>query len=119
MKDSGVSRQFVADDFIITTHRKFELADAIERLLGRHAKTAYMVLLSLFLYGALWAYSSVFGTSVADEISWPFPHDTDARTRFYVGVFGFVAVPLSCMDLEEQVAVQVFMSAGVNACVRE
>lgn len=94
------------------TGRKFELSDAVERLLGRHAKNTFITLMSLFLYGVLWAYAAVFGASVAGEISEPYPHDTTARLNAYVGVFALIAIPLSLMDLEEQVVVQVFMSAG-------
>jgi amino acid permease len=117
-------RHFVSSDFVITT-RKYELADAAERLVGRHFKTAYMLLLCLFLYGVLWAYSSVFGTSFAGQIPSPFhgghvcdgSESCDGPIRFWVLIFGLIAVPLSCMDLQEQVVVQVFMSAGLLVAV--
>ncbi len=68
-------------------------------------------------------FCSVFGTSLASNIPSPFHDGTicadassgcEAPVRFFILIFGLVVVPLSCMDLEEQVVVQVFMSAGTS-----
>jgi amino acid permease len=118
LKDSAAfgARRFQEGDFVITG-RRFELADAAERLIGRSAKTIYMILLSLYMYGLLWAYPSVFGRSFAGRVPTPFHdgkmcEDCDAQVRFWILIFGCVVVPMSCIDLEEQVVVQVTMSAG-------
>ena len=44
-----------------------QIADAVERLLGPGFKRVYTALLSVFLYGALWAYSSVFAASLVRQ----------------------------------------------------
>ena len=120
LKETGRLR-FQPGDFEITT-RKFEIADAAERILGKPAKHLYILLLSFYMYGLLWAYPSVFGNSFADQLPSPFNGghacgDNQTCTdpvRFYILVFGLIVVPMSCIDLEEQVGVQVAMSAGTT-----
>jgi hypothetical protein len=80
-----------------------------------------MAVLSLYLYGGLWAYSVVFAASFAANVPVTFlnggrtcnvEEDGAACTgNFFVwlGVFALLAVPLSCLELREQVYVQVLM----------
>ncbi len=118
-----MSRRLQPEDFVIT-QRKFEVADAVERLLGSHAKRLYTMLLSIFLYGALWAYTSVFAASLAANIPTALHHnetcnkedgDCDGPYRLFLIVFACLVVPLTCLDFEEQIAVQVTMSVGTYA----
>ena len=102
--------RLVPTDFYIT-QRKFEVADAVERLLGPHAKRAYTLLLSIFLYGALWAYTAVFASSLAANIPTAL-NGYHSPYRLFLAVFACLVIPLTCLDFEEQISVQVMMSVG-------
>ena len=68
--------------------------------------------------GALWAYSTVFAASFSANVPIFFLNDGDtcnietdpgcyANYRIWLGVFSLFVVPLSCLDLREQQALQV------------
>ena len=63
---AGVAR-FQPGDFQVT-ERKFEVADLCEKLLGHPFKVAYTFILGFYMYGLMWAYLSVFGTSFAGQV---------------------------------------------------
>lgn len=54
-------------DFKITG-RKFEMNEVTNLFLGPKIKIVYDVLVALYLYGALWSYSTVFAESMASHI---------------------------------------------------
>ena len=73
--------------------------------------------------GALWAYSTVFASSFSANVPVFFlsgggtcnmdsDEDCSAHYRVWLAVFSLFVVPLSCMDLREQQALQVTMAAG-------
>jgi hypothetical protein len=104
------------DDYIVHQQRKFEVTDLFNIFVGPKARTTYVVILSGYMYGALWAYSSVFAASFAANVpsiggSTCNIEDggADCKNIFHLwlGVFGLVAIPLACMELQEQVLLQV------------
>jgi len=109
------------EDYLVSSRGTFELTDLFFVFFGRAARTAYMAVLSMYLYGGLWAYSVVFAASFAANV--PVTFLNGGRTcnveedgsacagNFFVwlGVFALLAVPLSCLELKEQVYVQVLM----------
>lgn len=56
------------DDYLVTAERKFEVTDLFALFLGPRARTVYVVILSGYMYGALWAYSSVFSSSFSANV---------------------------------------------------
>lgn len=86
---------------------------------GPRARTAYAVLLSLYMYGGLLSYATVWASSFAANV--PVVFIDGGRTcnvedgsaacggpfHLWLAVFAVMAIPLSCLDLEEQVIVQV------------
>ena len=63
------------------------------------------------MYGCLWAYTAVFANASASAL--PFPKSWglgDDDYLIWVGVFSLLVVPFTCMELKEQVGVQVFLS---------
>ena len=105
-----------ASDYLVATARKFEVTDLFALFLGARARLAYVLTLAGYMYGALWAYTSVFASSFATNV--PLPGDSDA-TSFQVWwlVFVGLAVPFACMDLTEQVALQYVMFGARVAVV--
>jgi amino acid permease len=64
-----------------------------------------MLCLSVYIYGALLAYGTVFANSVAAMFPLPTPH-ADASYVLYLGLFAILVIPLSCLELTEQIAVR-------------
>jgi hypothetical protein len=107
-------------DYLVS-EREFEVTDIFFLFFGVRARTLYMTVLSLYLYGGLWAYSTVFASSFAANAPVVFMNggqtcnieegSSECINVFFVwlGVFAILAVPLSCLELKEQVIVQVIM----------
>lgn len=86
--------------------RQWELPDLCLFYLGHTGKVAYGIILSLYMYGTLWAYSSVFAKALpAASFLPPLPYTT------YLMIFSLFVVPLSVMELSEQKTVQVALAA--------
>ncbi len=89
----------------------------------------YILFLSGYMYAALWAYSTVFASSFAANVPVFFLNGgqtcnieesgSGCLGPFFVwlAVFALFAVPLSCLELKEQVAVQVLMFVARLAVV--
>jgi amino acid permease len=88
--------------------RKFEIVEMCSMFLGSPARAAYMVTLALYMFGTLWVYTTVFGHAMSTTISLTGAIETDYL--IWVAVFAAVVVPLTCMELREQVGVQVILS---------
>ena len=89
--------------------RKYEMPTLCQLFLGHHGKVIYMLCLSVYIYGALLAYGTVFANSVAAMFPLPAPH-TDASYPLYLGLFAVLVIPLSCLELTEQISVQVALA---------
>jgi hypothetical protein len=69
----------------------------------------YLATLFMYTFGLLWAYGTVFANAFAQK----FPILGDFYSYYaYIVVFGLFVIPLSCLDLKEQVTVQMILSAG-------
>jgi amino acid permease len=106
-------------DYLVSHTRRFEVADLFAVLMGARARVVYVVVLSGYMYGALWAYGTVFASSFAANVGLPGLHggavcSGKAETCIdlflaWLAVFAVVAIPLACLELREQVWVQVVM----------
>ena len=79
--------------------------------LGERGTNLYMLTLGLYMYGTLWAYTSVFANALSAAV--PIAHVLHLGTDdylVYVFLFAIVVVPLTCMELKEQVSVQIALS---------
>ena len=79
--------------------------------LGDRGSSIYIFTLGLYMYGTLWAYTSVFANACSEALPIAsvlnLGHDD---YLLYVALFSSVVVPLTCMELKEQVTVQVILS---------
>lgn len=97
-------------------HRKFEVNTLCRVYLGKFGLYIYTMLLCLYVYFALWAYVSVFSSAMAK--SFPTPTGSMLNRLFeddylcYAIIFGTIVVPLSCLDLEEQITFQVMLTCS-------
>jgi len=123
-----------AAPLVVVGQRKFEVNALCRVFLGKHAGLkVYTTCLCLYIYCTLWAYTCVFASAMAkaapldqlfDNQQDP---DNDATTTttttttmmmissldsylMYAILFATAVVPLSCLELDEQVVVQVVMT---------
>ena len=87
--------------------RKYEMPTLCQLFLGAEGKGLYMIFLSVYIYGALLAYSTVFANSTA--AMFPLPSHVDSYA-VYLCLFAVLVLPLSCLELTEQVSVQIVMA---------
>jgi hypothetical protein len=111
-------------DYLVSSARTFEVTDLFGTFMGARARSVYVTVLSGYMYGALWAYSTVFAASFSANVPVFFlnggntcnieEEGTACLGPFFVwlSVFAVLAVPLSCLELKEQVSVQVVMFAA-------
>ncbi|GMH85813.1 hypothetical protein TrVE_jg1730 [Triparma verrucosa] len=86
--------------------RKFEIIELCTFFLGPRGGLSYVTTFSFYMFGCLWAYSSVFANAMAQTI----PLNTFDDYAVYVLIFAVITVPLTCMELREQVNVQIALS---------
>ena len=113
-----------ADPDYVVAKIKFEITDMFKLFVGRSAVPVYALLLSMYMYGGLVSYTSVWSASWSANVGLPWLNggatcnieDGGAGCHSlyttWLLLFSALAVPLSCMDLEEQLPVQVIMFAA-------
>ena len=92
--------------------RKFEIPELCEMFFGERGRQLYTCVIAIYMYGTLWAYSTVFANAFSSQI--PLSSTTGANSPSYVAylfLFALLVVPMSLMELSEQVVVQVSLSA--------
>ena len=99
------------DDLISLGERKFEVAELCGIYLGSFARKIYLVSISFYFYGAMWAYSTVFCNGWANWM--PFPGlNTNESYYVYLTLWGIVECTWCLFELDEQIFVQVILAAG-------
>lgn len=91
----------------MVSERKFEVVELCRMFFGRRGKLAYVTLLNIYMYGSLWSYAAVFSRSFSENLPL-----NDHSYKLYLLMFGAVVVCISCLELREQIVVQVIMSAA-------
>ncbi|KDO27656.1 hypothetical protein SPRG_06927 [Saprolegnia parasitica CBS 223.65] len=82
-----------------------EVTTLCERFLGHFGARVYQISLLGLMYGGLIGYAQVFVNSIASQLA------SLAISNVAVAIFfGLIVVPLSCVDLNEQIHIQVGMA---------
>lgn len=84
---------------------KYELTELCELFMGKFGRYAYTGTIAVYMYGTLWAYSSVFAKAFASHLS-----IGQYSYEFYLMIFALIVVPASMFELSEQIPVQVALS---------
>jgi len=92
-------------------NRKFEVNTLCRVFLGKQGLRVYTVFVCLYIYGALWAYTSVFANSMSQALPLLPGLSNDTNYGIYTVIFAIVVIPMSCLEMDEQVGVQVFLTA--------
>ena len=126
MRQSSSGNQVEMPEFRVLITRKFEISELCEIFLFKWSKYIYLVLLTLLTFFACISYSTVAGSSWAEilpfhshallkcnitEFNDIIPHTIECRNAYRLCVFFFacIVVPLSLLELREQVWVQVVL----------
>lgn len=94
------------DDRLIVKTIKYDITDMCALFLGRWGTLAYAFFISVYMYSTLWVYTTVFAMAFASRIDFG-PHSYS----IFVLIFSLFVVPISLMELKEQVYLQVILSA--------
>eukprot|EP00750_Incisomonas_marina_P026103 INCI5870.2.p1 GENE.INCI5870.2~~INCI5870.2.p1 ORF type:complete len:637 (-),score=99.26 INCI5870.2:2041-3786(-) len=95
--------------------KSFEVVSLCQKFYGEGGKRLYQVALVLLMYTGLLGYAQVFGTSLDAELLQYAPQWGIPSWAIQVA-FAAVVIPLSCMELSEQICVQLSMGA-LNLCI--
>lgn len=108
--DSGEEEDDEDEPLIVKDH-KFEYTELCLMFLGKWGERAYVTCVGVAISLQLWGYAAVFGLGMAEYLplgKQDRSFDDDYRT--YILMFGSVVVPLSCLELREQVGFQILLS---------
>jgi len=112
----------------IVKDRKFEMNSLCRVFLGKRGLHIFTLVLSLYMLGTLWAYTSIFSSAMArafpifsvrdinqvdsafDLVATTAASAESLNYLCYAVLFGCTVVPLSCMELDEQIPLQVFLT---------
>ena len=93
----------------LVKNRKFEVNVLCRVFLGKLAVRGYTLFICLYIYCTLWAYTCVFSSAMS-KVAPFFSNDESFNYTCYSLVFATIVVPMSCLELSEQIVVQVFMT---------
>ena len=94
--------------------RKFEIPELCEIFIGPRGRQVYAVTIGIYMYGTLWAYSTVFANACATQLPLTSAGNTGQNNSSYLAylaLFAVLMVPASLMELSEQITIQVSLSA--------
>lgn len=84
---------------------RYEVSDLCSLFLGKWTKMSFLFLLAIYSYGTLWSYCAVFSKAMAST----FPLG-EYSYDIYLAIYALIVIPLTCMEVTEQIAVQVFLA---------
>lgn len=95
----------------IIKDRKFEITELCDIFIGTAGKRFYAGIISVYMYGTLWVFGTVFGNSLSTHFQEYLPLSLVPYSyHIFLALFASIVVPISCMELTEQVIVQVTLS---------
>lgn len=97
------------DTGLVLGDGKVEVPEVCEVFLGLNGRRVYTFFVSVYLYGAMWAYSSVFSSALSEELKLP-NLSKDESYLVYLAIFALFMIPLTCKELTEQVYIQVTLA---------
>ncbi len=90
------------------TLRKLEITELCGIFLGPLGERTYTITIAMYMYGTLWAYTTVFANAFATHLS--IADGENTSYYIYILTFAAIVVPVSIMEFSEQVIVQVSLA---------
>lgn len=115
VEKSNESESRLPNELHIVGSEKYEITELCKIFLGKQSVRVYTFLISVYMYGSLWAYSTVFADSLAMRLPLT-SQNGDTVTPgslsyiIYLLLFALIVVPSSMIELSEQIFVQVTLS---------
>lgn len=107
MSDDSIHNESNKKDSIAP--RRIEMTELCGLFMGKTAKQTFSYLIGIYMYGTLWAYCTVFANAFSTQL--PFGKGLDEVSYYsYLAVFALLVIPLSLMELSEQIHVQVTLT---------
>jgi len=89
---------------------KYEISDLNRVFLGKRPQLLFFSTTAVDLYGITWTFATVFASGFASNL--PIQGDNDIDYHLYILIFAAIVVPLSCIDIKDQVLLQIgFLAA--------
>lgn len=85
-----------------------DITDMCEYFLGGIGRNVYLTVITVNIYSTLTCFCSVFATSFAYQM--PIYRRHDHNYNLWLAIFFVVTVPASCIELNEQIDYQLFLS---------
>lgn len=90
---------------------RYEITELCDILLGHRGRDIYTGIICVYMYGALWAYAAVFANALAAHVPLAFLGGSEHASYLgYLALFAVLTVPLTCMEMKDQVSVQVVLA---------
>ena len=103
--DHEIEKQCPSDSVWLVGSHKYEVTELCEMFLGSTGLFLYTTVATLYFYGTLAAYATVFASSFASNCPLG-----EYSYQIYLTLFTLVVVPPSCWELNEQVTLQLVYS---------
>ena len=104
-EDRNATCDSVEGTLWVVGERRIEIVELCQHFYPS-GRPYFIAILSVYMYGALWAYCTVFSNALATAS----PIFGDNSYYFYLFLYALVVVPMSCLELSEQVAAQVIFA---------
>lgn len=103
---------------LVVGARRIDIPELTHIFLGATGFKIYSICVSVYLYGAQWSFTSVFGSALSS--TWPHfsllgiveSNSSTANDSYplYVGLYACIVVPMSCLELHEQKMIQIILT---------
>ena len=108
--DQQEQENTITEEYVIKK-RKFEISELCDIFLGSFGKQIYTCVICVYMYGTLWIFGTVFANSLSSHFHEYLPLTLrNYSYPIFLTVYALIVVPISCLELTEQVFVQVTLS---------
>lgn len=83
--------------------RTYELSELARIFLGKHVLGFFTATTAFDLYGIMWAFAAIFGTTLADNLPMT---GKDSDYQLYLCIFSVIVIPLACVPVIDQCWIQ-------------
>jgi len=109
MSDDSVHNESFSKKDSTAPARRIEMTELCGLFMGKTAKQTFSYLIGIYMYGTLWAYCTVFANAFSTQL--PFGEGLEEVSYLsYLALFALLVIPLSLMELSEQIYVQVTLT---------
>ena len=102
-----ISNDINVNNLLLVGEERYEVSDLCSIFIGKWTKLLFLFFISIYSYGCLWSYCAVFSRALAS--TFPLGDEIDSYV-IYLILYALIVIPLTCMEVTEQIYVQVFLA---------